>query len=425
MRGRTMRGAVIGVVLVAAVGGGVMWTQGQETYAPGTIAVGVQPQGVAVDVRVGRAFVATAGVNGDSHTISVLDTLRGTLLRTVNVGSGPWSVAVDQQTGRLFVANGGYYDRHGLHGAGIAVLDTRSLAVLRRIPVNGSTGTVMIDPLRGVAVVPVYSAASGATTIYELDARSGRVARTTTRYSALLAVDRVTRHIFVAKGASILVIDARDNRVVRVIPTGMKAPLYSGAVVTDERTGRLFVVDYSSGLVSIFNTRTGSLMRSVAVGINPLRLAADPRTARVFVVNQGHISAADHPDGAGSVSVLDARTGAVLRTVTLDLNAVAVAVDERRGLVLVTTAGPTGLPDNGPVRKGKLYILDARTGAIRHVLAVGTGPYNIAEDAATGRAIVANSYGNGGSFNGPQQWYLEWVPHHPPMGTVSVLSVTR
>ncbi len=279
------------VVAIAAVlgvtGCGLTWMQTRETYAPGTIPLGVAPQGIAVDARAGRVFIANAGIDGSERTVSVLDSRTGRLIQTVSVGQGPQSVAVN------------------------------------------------------------------------------------------------------------------------------------------ERTGRLFVADYMRGRVSVIDTRSGALLSTAIVGSHPLRLSVDPQTARVFVVNQGSTSPADRPTGAGSVTMLDAHTGAVLRTVTLDIDAVAVALDERRGLVLVTTAGPTTIPENGPSRKGKLFVLDARSGAIQRVLPVGVGPYAIAEDTRAGQAFVVNSLGNGGSYNGPSAWYLQWLPHHPPKGTVSIINVTR
>jgi len=205
------------VVAIAAVlgvtGCGLTWMQTRETYAPGTIPLGVAPQGIAVDARAGRVFIANAGIDGSERTVSVLDSRTERLIQTVSVGQGPQSVAVN------------------------------------------------------------------------------------------------------------------------------------------ERTGRLFVADYMRGRVSVIDTRSGALLSTAIVGSHPLRLSVDPQTARVFVVNQGSTSPADRPTGAGSVTMLDAHTGAVLRTVTLDIDAVAVALDERRGLVLGQPPAPRPSPRMVPAAR--------------------------------------------------------------------------
>jgi len=417
------RGALAAIALIVLIGT-IAWTRMQDQPTPGTILLDVNPQGVAVDTRAGRAFIANTGLNNSGRTVSVLDSRTGQLIQTVTVGRSPSSVAVNEQTGRLFVANSGYQDGSGSHEGSIAVVDTRSGRVVRRTPTAGTPLFVTIDALTGRGIVTVYNTpAPGAVTVYEVDARSGQTLRTTTHYRAVLASDRRTGHTFVATGKDILMGDAHAGRAVRTILRGVDPLSEPGAAVVDEVTSRIFVADYARAQVNVIDTRTGALVGTIAVGAHPLRLSVDPRTARVFVLNQGYVNGADRPTGAGSVSMLDARTGAVLRTVPLDVNATAMTVDERRGRVLASTAGVTSAPENAPIHPGKVFVLDARSGTIQHVLPVGVAPYAIAEDARTGQAFVVNNRGNGGSYNPPSQWYLQWLPAHPPRGTVSVLAV--
>lgn len=429
MRTRIVRYGAATLVAVGVLAAVVAWRQVQGSpnpVSPGTILLDVNPQGVAVDTRAGRAFIANTGFNNSGRTVSVLDSRTGQLIQTVTVGRGPSSVAVNEQTGRLFVANSGYQDGSGSHDGSIAVVDTRSGRVLRRTPTAGTPLFVTIDALTGRGVVTVYNtSAPGAATVYELDARSGQTLRQTTQYRTVLASDRRTGHIFLARGKDIMMGEAHDGRAARTILRGVDPLSEPGVAMVDEVTNRLFVADYARAQVNVIDTRSGTLVATIPVGAHPLRLAVDTRTARIFVLNQGLISGVDRPVGVGSVSVLDARNGAVLHTIPLDVNAVALALDERRGLVLVSTAGLTSIPENMPIHPGKVYVLDARTGAIRHIRRVGVGPYAIAEDARSGHAFVVNTFGNGGSYNRPSQWYMQWLPPHPPQGSVSVLDVTR
>src|SRR5437763_17105889 len=67
----------------------------------GTVSVGSTPVSLAVDARTGRAFV----VNNGDNSVSVIDSYRGRLLRTVGVGPGPTTVVVDEPGRRVLVTN--------------------------------------------------------------------------------------------------------------------------------------------------------------------------------------------------------------------------------------------------------------------------------------------------------------------------------
>jgi YVTN family beta-propeller protein len=100
--------------------------------------------------------------------------------------------------------------------------------------------------------------------------------------------------------------------------------------------------------------------------------------------------------GPVGVSVLDTRTGAVLRTLTVggDLGDGTpphhvidqVAVDVRRNRVFVINrVGP------GSSGEGSVSVLDARTGRVVQTIAVGRRPTELAVDEATARLFVVNS----------------------------------
>ncbi len=106
---------------------------------------------------------------------------------------------------------------------------------------------------------------------------------------------------------------------------------------------------------------------TVPVGRDPVALAVDERTSRVFVVGS-----------AGGVTLLDATTGVVLRSVAVGRGAQAVAVDEATGRVFVTDPG-------------RVFLLDARTGAVLHAFPVGGGGPSggLVLDARHGEVFVA------------------------------------
>ena len=116
---------------------------------------------------------------------------------------------------------------------------------------------------------------------------------------------------------------------------------------------------------------------------------------------------------------------------------VAIAVDERRGRVFVANKGP--VDDNDvPIGNGTLSVLDARDGSILRTIPVGTYPATMAVDAHSGRVFVVNYYG---TIQVAHPWWLQpaeqvhrvlpWlplprqpVPTTPSTGSVSVVDAS-
>jgi len=351
-------------------------TRGLRTYAPlQSVTLGMSPIALAVDATAGRVFVVDAqqtsrGIGG----VTVISARTGAILATTDVGVGPAAIVVDAGTARAFVSN--------TRSNTVSVLDTRSGHLLRTIPVGATPGAIAVDG----PTAHVFVANGGSGTVTMLDARNGRIARTVmvTPGPAALAVDsRTGRVVVVGRGGTTSVLDARTGAILRVVSVGQ----FPRAVAVDSETGRAFVaivgpVDARTdpvgpGSVSVLDTRTGAVLRHVAVGVGPFALAVDPQSARAFVTNLG----------GGSVTVLDARTGTALRSVAVGSLPVAIAVDTRSGRVFVANRD-----------SGSVSVLDATSGRIIRTVDIGTSaaaiPAAVAVDERTGRAFVADTGAN-------------------------------
>jgi YVTN family beta-propeller protein len=198
----------------------------------------------------------------------------------------------------------------------------------------------------------------------------------------------------------------------------------------DERTGHAFVANQGDNTVSVLDGNRGAVLHTSAVGTNPTTLAVAARTGRVFVVNRGD----------GTVSVLDARTGAVLRTVAVGAirpqavsftNAVDVVVDERDGRAVVLNGSARDRAGNHTT--GSVSVLDAGSGRLLRTVTVGRAPVAAAVDETTGRLFVVNNApeGHGGEQNAwgwvPAE-LRPWLPHALPSArnsSVTVLDLAR
>ncbi len=311
-----------------------------------TITVGTNPQVVAVDEQTSRAFVLDAGYGGVRYTVSVLDTRGDTLLRTVPLTGGrPDAVALDGRTGHVFVVNAGLVGRLGAAtGLGsVTMLDARSASVVRTTRVGSNPTSIAADELTG----RVFVVNSGATiaspgSVSVLDATTGAVLTTVSagRGAGVVMVDEGTGRAFVAGGNAVRVLDARTGRVLRITPAG------DGPLAVDAHTGHILIVDRWSGTMSILDGHDGHVLRAVpqavpiGTGDVPIGIAVNPRSGLLFV-------AIDRANG-GRVSILDARTGGRRRTLVVDSDPAAIAMDARAGHAIVGFVGDGPLSDARP-----------------------------------------------------------------------------
>lgn len=139
--------------------------------------------------------------------------------------------------------------------------------------------------------------------------------------------------------------------------------------------GRLFVANTDDGTVSVLDTRSGRLLRTTSVGRQPLQhiwdVAADAPTGQIFVRT-----------GDDVLTTLDAASGAVARTLSLGSCSRGLAVDTR--VAHIFTANCQG---------GIVRMIDARGGRMVTTIHVGGQPQQIAVDEQTGRVFVTDSGG--------------------------------
>lgn len=172
---------------------------------------------------------------------------------------------------------------------------------------------------------------------------------------------------------------APSNGLIRVVTVG-GGP---SAVAVDAPLHRAYVVNSGDNTVSVLDAHSGLVLRTVTLGAAPVRrdysyiAAADSRTSRVFVVIQRH------PPAAGSVAVLDAASGRIIRTTVVGMFPAAVAVDEQTSRAFVTN-----------LDSSTVSVLDSRTGVSLRTARVGNGPGGVSVDERTGRVFVANSDGS-------------------------------
>ncbi len=312
---------------------------------------------ILVDNRVGRAFVAVAtaaytGIHTGLTALSVVDTRTFQVLHTSTLGIGPTHLALDVHTSRLIAVNQG--------DDTASIVDARNGIVLQVVPVVAWPTSIVIDTHLGLAFILGTTPDHQMHALDVIDTRAGTVVRTLhhvgqpTGSLIAAAIDEATHHLFVANNGSVLgvtnstprpsleMLDARTGRPLRTITTNPRA------LGVDTRLARLFVTDEPC-TIRIVDTRMGAVIRNVSLpnsqGTSSVQvIAVDTWAHHVFVA--GYV-----PGG----TLLDARTGRVLKPAQLSNGTTQLVVDEHAGRIVA--AGDYGVG-----------VLDSRTGVVVRTL---------------------------------------------------------
>lgn len=338
--------------------------------------VGQGPLAVAVDDRMRHVFVA----NFLDGTITMLDTARGTVLRTTPpVALRPDLIAVDGRAGRVFIGD-------GQDGGGVVVLDAATAAVVRRVRIGARLLAIAPDERTGRTFVLTSDPR-----VSMLDGPSGRLVRTIPVGDGgphAVTVDERDGRVLLTTDTAIQELDAHTGAPRGTVGT-VPSPTF---VAVAPQKGRIVVLGaagapgaYVYG-VYVVDIHTGVIAHRTVVGGLPTAIAVDDRTTRIFVV-----------DG-DALDTLDARSAVLLRRRRIGTYPFIMPVVATRQGVVFVVAGLTR-----PSSQVNVSVLDATTGVVRRTIAVSPPVYlrsigfpfiALAVSERTERAYVTNAVGN-------------------------------
>jgi hypothetical protein len=305
---------------------------------------------MVVDSRVGHVFVAVStdpygGIRTGPTTLFILDSRTLRVLHTTKLGIGPTSLALDSPTNRLIAANQG--------DDTATIVDAESGVVLHISQVAAWPSPVVIDTQLSRAFILGKTPDHQAHALSMLDMRTGAIVRTLHdigRPSGGLigaVVDEVTHHVFVANNGagygrtpmpSLEMLDGRTGQLLSSIPIAPRS------LQIDPPLVRLFVTE-EPDTVWVLNSHTGAIEQKIS-------LPNYQRTASAQIIALDTLS--QHVFVAGywpGVTMVDARTGKILRPRQQSNGATELAVDEQSRRAVA--AGVFGV-----------VVLDSRTGAV-------------------------------------------------------------
>jgi len=334
-----------------------------------TVQLGGTPYGrMALAPGQERLVLITNPPSGGPMQVTTLDTRTGRVVRTVIAGVNPLAVAVDPSTQHTFVINNG-------GGGSITMLDLRTGTVLQTLTYgNAAPQAAVVDEQAGHLFVAMGAAQHYAFRVYDTHSLRFLWSIPMTIHSAFphpfgptLAVDSQAHRIFVASSGSrgpgsarIQTIDSMTGTRLHTEPIGSDTAM----LAVDSRAGRVLVIDRGGLTLHLLDSHTGTALHATLLSSHPTSIAVDEQAGHAFVTLDN-----------GSVSMLETRTGQVQGLIAPGgyMAPVAVAVDARRSRAFVT-----GLDAMGTA--GRLSVLDTRTGAILHTLALDLTPQFILVD---------------------------------------------
>ncbi len=133
----------------------------------------------------------------------------------------------------------------------------------------------------------------------------------------------------------------------------------------------------------------GALPSPTAVPIapHPIAIQLDTTTRRAFILSRGPLDAQERPRGPGVVTALDLETARVLYTATVGLDPIDIAIDPPTDRLLIANRGPADTEGN-LIGQGTVTLLTATRGVVMRALPVAGIPSALIPIAGTGLALV-------------------------------------
>jgi YVTN family beta-propeller protein len=289
-----------------------------------TIAVGVEPTGVAANSKKNEIYV----VNTGSNNVSVIDAEKNAVVATIGVHGRPYFIDVSEDGKRGYVANSG--------SANVSVIDLDKKVVIGNVRVGAAPGLARVSP-DGASVVVSNR---GDNTISVIDAKLLRVRATLAvcqqpeditilpdSSKAFVACSGSSQVASIALARSEKSGERSSDRVLALLDVG-RTPV-SLALKPDG--GELIVCDFDSDSISIIETGTNEVGGSALIGQHPTHAVVTLDNSRLYASNFG----------SDSVAVYDIDLGRRIATMGVGSHpdALALSQDQRYVLVLDTQAG--------------------------------------------------------------------------------------
>lgn len=294
-------------------------------------------------------YVAAVGAwsdDGSGVGILGLDPQTLEVKRTIAVGKNlPFGLALNRTTQKLYATN--------TTSGAVSVYDVgsgRELAVVRRPGDKASLRQVVVDETTNTVYASVVGGFSEEgkpapkSEVWVIDGNTDTFKQSIVdpvHGATGLAVDSKGKRLYVSGLANneVAVIDLNTLEVARRFPTGAGKVFRHGVpeseqkpesdtinIELDPARNRLFAINQASGTVTVLDATDGKLLRTISTGAGALSARLHPRTGELYVANRGD----------GTVSVIDGQSYYVTAHLPTGTHPQTIAIDPDSGRVFVS-----------------------------------------------------------------------------------------
>jgi YVTN family beta-propeller protein len=284
----------------------------------------------------------------NSGTVSVIDTAKNEVVKTITVGPFPYGVTVTPN-GRYAYIN---------VGTNVAVIDTAHNMVAAMIDVGAAPTQVGVTPDGRFA----YVTKPLANNVSVIDTATNKVFTTIEDVASAAGIAVAPNGKFVYATNSVFnaisVIDTAKNEVVETITPVGDNPVFL-ALTPDGRFA--YVTNAISNTVSVISTAKNKVVATIDVETFPAGVAISPHGTRAYVTNYGTFQAP-----GSSVSVIDTLRNKVIDTIKVGTNPTDVAFTPDGRFAYVANQGTN-----------TVSVIDTAKKSVVKTVNVGEGPTGI------------------------------------------------
>lgn len=302
--------------------------------------------------------------------VSVSATAAPTIEKTAKIEAGLYELVVSPSSGTVYVAATG---KRGENAAQVIALDAKTLQQKQSIDVSA-------EPLFGLGLnektQTLYGTATRNGAVAAVDLKSGKVVATIKEgdraHVREAIVDERANRVYVSlvgdeKSSAVWVIDGKTNTLAHIIAVPTKSLT---GIALDAKRNRLYGTGMGAAEIVVIDLKKKEItQRWPAGGESPTNIAYDAKSDRLFVANQK----------SGSLTVLSARDGKLLKSVPTGEGALSVAFNPAANQVYVANRVA-----------GTLSVVDAKSYEVVAQLPTGTLPQTIAVDRKNNLVYVSN-----------------------------------
>jgi DNA-binding beta-propeller fold protein YncE len=229
---------------------------------------------LGIDLKGHRLFAAAES----AHKVLVFDLRSGKFLRAINGIEIPHAIFVREDLDRIYITDGG-------PGA-VKIYDGETYRLLRSVPLKVDTDSIGYDPATHFLYV-VNGGGDAHETFSMLSVvdttRGRKVADIKINGATLeaMALEKSSDRMYVNNAAmnQVAIVDRKTRTLVTSWPVTMGKR--NVAIALDEANHRLFVA-CRSGVIVVFDTRTGKELQALPIGTGSDDLVFDPVSKRLY-----------------------------------------------------------------------------------------------------------------------------------------------